>query len=54
MKMDKGFIKITTHHLHPKPTKTLANATFKKTYANAKNGSALGVKVNAIVQLFYS
>ena len=37
------------HHLHTKPTKTSANATFNKAYAKVKNGSALGVSVNAIV-----
>ena len=37
------------HHLHPKPTKILANASFYKAFAKAKNGSALGVSVNAVV-----
>jgi len=40
-----------SHHLHPKPTKTLANATFNKAFAKVKNGSALGVSVDAIVIL---
>jgi hypothetical protein len=38
-----------THHLHPKLTKTLANTTFNKAFVKVKNGSALGVSVNAVV-----
>ncbi len=48
--LDYIAIRLTTHHLHPKPTKTLANATFNMDYAEDKNGSALGVGVNAIVR----
>ena len=32
----------------PKANEDLANATFNKAFAKAKNGSALGVSVNAI------
>ena len=39
------------YRLHPKPAKTLANATFNKAFAKVKNGLALGVSVHAIVIL---
>lgn len=38
----------------PKATKTLLNVTFNKAFANVKNGSALGISMNAIVGICIS